>query len=172
MKQLLAKCPNVDTGPVRRLIDRDLETVITTLDKLRDGHQYLACGPEPVNQKELPLHFQVRAKNKLVEVDFERVRRDFPDLKEKEVLKAQKEFSDFDDDQSGKIDRDEIKEILAVTGYKATDDEIKASIIEFDTDKSGTLDFYEFLLIVRAVKKGNLKHSPIARITTKICVIQ
>ena len=57
-------------------------------------------------------------------------------------------FRLFDQDGSGSITRDEIKEafrsVIADTGEELPEDEIDYMIKEFDVDGDGTIDFEEF----------------------------
>ena len=61
-------------------------------------------------------------------------------------VKAMREaFDMFDADKSGTISVSEIKSVLAKLGKSMSDKQIKKMMDEVDTDKSGEIDFDEFL---------------------------
>ena len=68
-----------------------------------------------------------------------------------------KKFEEFDTDGSGKIDKDELKNLLhKVVGEEPSDEEVEKMMKDVDTDKSGTIDFKEFCGIYEKAINGEL----------------
>jgi len=64
-------------------------------------------------------------------------------------------FKNYDLDGNGSIDAKELKTILKGLGQEnITDLEIKKQIAEVDTDKSGTIEWPEFLRVIHQLTKG------------------
>lgn len=57
----------------------------------------------------------------------------------------QEEFKRFDLDGNGSIDAKEFQTIMKSIGQTFTDEEVKKQIAEVDLDKSGTVEWEEFL---------------------------
>lgn len=49
----------------------------------------------------------------------------------------------------GTLDIDELKLLMVLMGEKMDQDELKELLDEYDTDKSGTLDFKEFVIMMK-----------------------
>lgn len=54
-------------------------------------------------------------------------------------------FKIFDKDRNGSISRDEVKSLLASIGRECTQQEVDNLLLNVDKDKSGTIDFSEFV---------------------------
>ena len=67
-----------------------------------------------------------------------------PDINENDVLHS---FNYFDISHNGKINVDEIKEILKSYGDKMTEDEVNRifKLFNINVDKNGFMDYYDFL---------------------------
>ena len=63
-------------------------------------------------------------------------------------------FKQFDGDNSGSIDRDEIKQAMAKLNWVPTEEELSSIIAEVDVDGNGTLDFNEFCLLMSKNSSG------------------
>ena len=63
-------------------------------------------------------------------------------------------FASYDRDGSGTIDEMELTRVFADLGEKLTPDHIKYLLVTNDTNKDGTLDFKEFLILVVKYLKG------------------
>eukprot|EP00762_Andalucia_godoyi_P006193 ANDGO_01657.mRNA.1 hypothetical protein len=73
-----------------------------------------------------------------------------------EVRTLHAKFSQFDYDNSGEISPDEIKMLCKKFGLTATDHEIRLFVAEADEDRSGTVDFREFVSIISRIRSGDL----------------
>lgn len=58
-------------------------------------------------------------------------------------------FQKFDEDGSGAVDFDEMKKMVASLGMIVKDDDLKQMIEDADEDKSGEIEFNEFVTIIR-----------------------
>ncbi len=79
-------------------------------------------------------------------------------LDDPEALRAALDevFNEFDDDGSGQIDKNELKEALSQVARELklplpSDAEIDETINELDADRSGTISKSEFVPLVRAI---------------------
>lgn len=65
-------------------------------------------------------------------------------------------FSKFDTDGSGKIDKDELKHLLAGEGIDniVPSDAIAAAVAEIDKDGDGEIDFDEFMQMMTSAAKA------------------
>lgn len=68
-----------------------------------------------------------------------------------------KAFSLFDKDGSGSIDRTELGRVFEELGKKLPEEELNHMMEHIDTDKSGTIDFQEFVTSYEAAKKKHRK---------------
>lgn len=57
-------------------------------------------------------------------------------------------FTVYDKDGSGEIDVKELREVLKQSGQHYNDEQIQAIIASADTDKSGALNFQEFVTLL------------------------
>jgi len=58
-------------------------------------------------------------------------------------------FRDWDDDQSGSIDKKEFRRSIAALGYKAPAKDVDAIFDEMDKDRSGSVDYHELNKVLR-----------------------
>ncbi len=66
-------------------------------------------------------------------------------LTEEQIAEFKEAFQIFDKDGDGMITTKELGTVMRSLGQNLSEDELKAMIEEVDTDKSGTIDFREFL---------------------------
>ena len=66
-------------------------------------------------------------------------------LTEEQIAEFKEAFQIFDKDGDGLITTKELGTVMRSLGQNLSEDELKAMIEEVDTDKSGTIDFQEFL---------------------------
>jgi len=78
----------------------------------------------------------------------------FPEFKADEVNLFIEQFNLFDADKSGSIDNKELESVMNQVGEKATPDQLKKIIAEVDTDNNGTVEFGEFLSIIKKLRSG------------------
>ena len=69
-----------------------------------------------------------------------------------EIESCRTAFAEFDKDNSGAIDRYELKATLESMGQNPTDEELFDMIAAVDDDNSGEIDFSEFLQVMLAQK--------------------
>lgn len=75
-------------------------------------------------------------------------------LSPKEKAELKNHFDSFDKDGNGSITAAEIGEVLKSIGEPASMDEIKKILAEVDTDRSGTIDFNEFITFYEKLRSG------------------
>eukprot|EP00937_MAST-01D_sp_MAST-1D-sp2_P004446 g4446.t1 len=63
-------------------------------------------------------------------------------------------FDDFDLDGSGGIDTHELRLVMEKLGEPVTEERLAELIAEVDEDRSGTIEFPEFLTVVDQIRKG------------------
>jgi len=81
-----------------------------------------------------------------------------PNITQQKLLEYKDVFALFDVDGNGRIDVQEIKEVMFAIGKAATSEEVLHMIDFVDDDGSGELDFNEFVnLMERSVNKENGK---------------
>jgi plastin-1 len=83
----------------------------------------------------------------------------FPEFKLDEVALFIEQFKFYDSDNSGSIDNKELEAVMNKVGEKATPDQLKKIIAEVDTDGNGTVEFAEFLSIIRKLRSGQAGES-------------
>lgn len=66
-------------------------------------------------------------------------------LTEEQIAEFKEAFQIFDKDGDGLITTKELGTVMRSLGQNLSEDELKTMIEEVDTDKSGTIDFQEFL---------------------------
>ncbi|KAK9809046.1 hypothetical protein WJX72_008371 [[Myrmecia] bisecta] len=70
-----------------------------------------------------------------------------------ELEMCRKAFAGFDTDNSGTIDAKELKLVLQALGQAPSDEELFVMISQVDEDRSGEIEFPEFLKVVEKQKK-------------------
>jgi len=68
-------------------------------------------------------------------------------LSREQILECYTIFENFDTDKDGTISKTELAQALKIMGCNPNDEEMKTIIKEFDKDRSGYLEFQEFLQI-------------------------
>ncbi|KJE96233.1 fimbrin [Capsaspora owczarzaki ATCC 30864] len=86
--------------------------------------------------------------------DFQAAASKFPEFSADDVEKFVQTFKSMDADGSGSIDAAELGAVLRSLGEKATPEEVRAQIQEVDTNRSGTIEFNEFLGIISRLRAG------------------
>ncbi|EGR27227.1 hypothetical protein IMG5_199680 [Ichthyophthirius multifiliis] len=66
---------------------------------------------------------------------------------QQDVLKQA--FDLFDTDGSGAIDEKELRDAMKALGFESKKEEVKELIYQIDKDSNGTIDFYEFLELMK-----------------------
>ncbi|KRX08978.1 hypothetical protein PPERSA_08181 [Pseudocohnilembus persalinus] len=86
-----------------------------------------------------------------------RGKEDYIDFKDDQILELRKYFRSLDADDSGSIGVEELEDPLIAVGLAQTRQEVQALIDSVDDDKSGQIEFNEFLQIMsgRLGKKGD-----------------
>ncbi|XP_077868034.1 uncharacterized protein LOC144357880 [Saccoglossus kowalevskii] len=92
-------------------------------------------------------------------LDMDMAKEIIPD--EKEVEELLKAFNVYDRDGSSALDLDELDLAVRMSGTRATKKQLLEMMEEVDLDKSGYVDFYEFLEIMKKTdpKRGKVKTS-------------
>jgi Ca2+-binding EF-hand superfamily protein len=62
----------------------------------------------------------------------------------------------FDGDGSGSIAASELKAVLEDLGLKPTEDQVRSVIIEVDRDRSGEIEFVEFVELMHRINTGDI----------------
>ena len=82
-------------------------------------------------------------------------------LTDEDISNFSEAFSIFDINGDGHISASELKSIIEKCGRKCTEEAAKALIEQEDLDKNGTIDFFEFLSLMKmkidaeAIQEGN-----------------
>ncbi|CAD7951043.1 unnamed protein product [Amoebophrya sp. A120] len=72
-----------------------------------------------------------------------------PGLKQDEIEEIKEAFDLFDTDQSGQIDLKELRNAMQSLGYESKNEAVFTMLQELDRDGSASLDFEEFLDLMR-----------------------
>ena len=67
---------------------------------------------------------------------------------EKELKELRDTFEEYDADDSGSLDVDELAKVMRASGIECGREELQAAVFEVDTDGNGTLDFDEFVAVM------------------------
>ena len=86
-------------------------------------------------------------------------------LTDQQRARLMKNFKVFDDDDSGSIDKKELKNVLKSFGQTPTDKEIDDLLKGLDSDGSNMLEFDEFVELMK--KSGKLKSMVRKKLTTE-----
>lgn len=80
-------------------------------------------------------------------------------LTEEQIAEFKEAFQIFDKDGDGYISTKELRNAMIALGNNPTDDEVNEKIRKVDKDKSGTVDFKEFLtLMTETMKETNTEN--------------
>ena len=69
-------------------------------------------------------------------------------LSPEQLLDFKEAFSLFDHDESGSITWVELGEVLEMLGQPASEQDLKDMVWEIDEDGNGTIEFFEFMLLM------------------------
>lgn len=84
----------------------------------------------------------------------------FPNVGEEKISHYFSIFSMWDDNGDYSLDTTEILQNLpGMLGYLSSTEEVADAVREIDIDESGTIDFYEFLLLIKLLQEGGGKAS-------------
>ena len=72
------------------------------------------------------------------------------DIPEDQMEEFKQAFALFDKDGNGHVDANELGQVLASLGQIPTEDELKRMISEGDGDMNGTIEFSEFLQMMKS----------------------
>ena len=72
------------------------------------------------------------------------------DIPEDQMEEFKQAFALFDKDGNGHVDANELGQVLASLGQIPTEDELKRMISEVDGDMNGTIEFSEFLQMMKS----------------------
>lgn len=82
----------------------------------------------------------------VMDVEIEKLKK--LDLTREQFVEFRDAFEIFDRDGDGTIDTKELSTVLRSMGYNPTDYELKEMREEADIDKSGTIEFAEFIIMM------------------------
>ncbi|GAB2210464.1 hypothetical protein Droror1_Dr00015730 [Drosera rotundifolia] len=144
---------------IRSMLTRDPAGRITAAKALE--HPWLREGGEasdkPIDSAVLTRMKQFKAMNKLKKVALKVMAEN---LAEEEIIGLKEMFNNIDTDRSGTITLEELKTGLARLGSKISEGEIKQLMDAADVDKSGMIDYIEFITATmhrhRLEKEDNL----------------
>ena len=106
-------------------------------------------------QKEHPTFIDEKGKLKIKEVS-----NYFPTISQEKITHYFSLFSMWDDNGDFSLDTTEILHNLpGILGHLSTTEEVADAVREIDIDESGTIDFYEFLLLIKLLQDGEGKSS-------------
>jgi Ca2+-binding EF-hand superfamily protein len=88
-------------------------------------------------------------------------------ISEAEIAKLKRDFLDLDEDGSGEISPNELKNILKDPRLKMSEQAIDALMKEFDIDGSGGVDLGEFLILM-----GNRKNKDLKKMIHKAIILK
>ncbi|WOL05957.1 hypothetical protein Cni_G14688 [Canna indica] len=129
---------------IRKMLTRDPKKRITAAQALE--HQWLRAGglasDRPLDSAVLSRMKQFRAMNKLKKLALMVIAEN---LSEEDIKGLQQMFKNMDTDNSGTITFEELKTGLRRLGSKLTEAEIKQLMDAADVDKSGSIDYIEFI---------------------------
>jgi Ca2+-binding EF-hand superfamily protein len=74
----------------------------------------------------------------------------FIDFRDEELIKLRNYFKDLDEDGSGSIGIEELEKPLISLGLCTTREDVKKIMEKVDEDKSGQIEFNEFLHIIKS----------------------
>jgi len=87
---------------------------------------------------------------------------------DEELASFRENFNHFDADKSGTITNEEIGEVFKALGEPVPAYKIRDMIAEVDTNHSGTVEFEEFLEMMRKVRVGGGKVTQLYQVTKKV----
>mmetsp|Transcript_13596 Transcript_13596/g.25667 ORF Transcript_13596/g.25667 Transcript_13596/m.25667 type:complete len:147 (+) Transcript_13596:1689-2129(+) len=118
------------------------------LEDIATGLRILGANPSQEQLRELTRSIDQGSNSR---VDFQEFKRLFRSLKSMDSLSSEaiiKYFSEFDTDNSGFIDVQELKTALCSFGEKLTEEEAERIFKEFDASSTGKLNYREFAVFL------------------------
>ncbi|KAG0222833.1 hypothetical protein B0O80DRAFT_403863 [Mortierella sp. GBAus27b] len=79
------------------------------------------------------------------------------DLSEQQKAEFLEIFKGFDKNNDGKISRQELRPLLSMVGNKVKSEELGNYVKQYDVDKSGEIDFDEFLVLASNLIKNRVE---------------
>ncbi|KAK3818473.1 MAG: hypothetical protein J3Q66DRAFT_337719 [Benniella sp.] len=76
---------------------------------------------------------------------------------ESQITEFRQIFEDFDKDNDGSISRTELRPLLNLVGQKVKTENLGAYLSQFDGDKSGAIDFDEFIVLAGGLMKNRVE---------------
>ncbi|XP_010536433.1 PREDICTED: calcium-dependent protein kinase 29 [Tarenaya hassleriana] len=129
---------------IRKMLKRDPKKRITAAEALE--HPWMKAdskiSDKPIDSAVLIRMKQFRAMNKLKKLALKVIAEN---LSEEEIKGLKQMFKNMDTDGSGTITFDELRDGLHRLGSKLTEAEIRQLMDAADVDKSGTIDYIEFI---------------------------
>ena len=102
--------------------------------------------------------------------------KDFPEFSPKDVDNFISQFNAFDDNGDGHIDAQELERIMKACEMSVTSSDLANLIAEVDQNKNGTIEFGEFLLIIRKMTSGETSadsgFANVVKKTAKMLVVE
>lgn len=180
--QVMKKLPVTGQGPAAKLqlVAQDLRTNINTMEKFKDGGQYLALikgqkipkNPDGTYVMEgVPDTFEYIKKEIDCKVDYAKVKAMYPNVTKKDTNACVVQFNIYDANGDQKIDQNEITSSFVQLGIDATEDEVKDLLIEFDADNSGTLDIFEYIGVFAKYKAKDASVGAIGNGPSEACAV-
>eukprot|EP01017_Pseudomicrothorax_dubius_P041827 TRINITY_DN6747_c0_g2_i1.p1 TRINITY_DN6747_c0_g2~~TRINITY_DN6747_c0_g2_i1.p1 ORF type:complete len:255 (+),score=67.34 TRINITY_DN6747_c0_g2_i1:110-874(+) len=124
--------------PEPNQFNRDEEEVpIEHVIQVREGED-VDFGRNGNEQEEQPADMNPNAPKK-------KTRKRRTKLTEEQIMVIKQAFDLFDTDGSGSIEEKELKQVMRALGFSAKTSEVKQMMKELDEDKSGTVEYDEFL---------------------------
>ncbi|KAG5542869.1 hypothetical protein RHGRI_015833 [Rhododendron griersonianum] len=142
-----APWPSISTGAkdlIRKMLTMDPKKRMTAAQAIEDPwlKEGGAASDKPLDSAVLVRMKQFRAMNKLKKLALKVIAEN---LSEEEIKGLKQTFKNMDTDGSGSITYEELKAGLAKLGSKLTESEITGLMDAADVDKSGTIDYLEFI---------------------------
>ncbi|KNC56427.1 fimbrin [Thecamonas trahens ATCC 50062] len=89
--------------------------------------------------------------------DYRAIARGFPSFNTREVNDLIRQFQLFDDDGNGSIDTNELRQVMVNMEMDVDEKQLQEIIAEVDEDNSGTIEFAEFMVLMKNAKTSGSK---------------
>ncbi|CAK8692725.1 uncharacterized protein LOC143461746 [Clavelina lepadiformis] len=96
----------------------------------------------------------------------------FPELKLSVILTSETFFKESDINNDGTIDMQELENLLMKGGHLFTNKELAEIMNQIDVDKSGSIDFMEYLMVMDRIQQRKRVNLPQTLTRSKTCKIQ
>ena len=120
--------------------------------------------PKPQNPKTPLFCYKFKYKQKMSKGKFNAKKFERPGLTEDEIEEIKEAFDLFDTDGSGNIDPKELRAAMQSLGFEAKNQTIFQMISDLDKNKSGAIDFEEFLDMMTARMSDKDTREDIAKV--------